>query len=169
MARSGVKLPRYDNGSFSASSQVQIPILFSDTQYNVVEIRVRFFGSAGDTINLGAKNAAGTGLNLYEFQSTTKRFNTSDSVYAASNAGAMPLAPNNGGLSVDGVSTITMCKATGNSRNHFFFDTAYLWGGIGAARSSGQGFFDTSATVGNLYIFPGSGTVTGTYSTIHYY
>ena len=41
LTRSGIKLPRFDNGSFSAAS-ISIPILFNDTQYNTVELKLKY-------------------------------------------------------------------------------------------------------------------------------
>ena len=173
LARSGVKLPRYDNGSFSASTLVQIPILFSDTQYNVVEIKVRFVSSTANDVTLGPAGADGQWQKIWEFQSTTKRYGTTDVVVTNNNVYNPPLTASNGASGVDSLATITICRATTNTRNHFYFDTSYTWGGIGEARSQGQGHFALASVGGSpltrLYFFPTAGTITGTYSTVHYY
>ena len=178
LARSGVKLPRYDNGSFTATNGPYVPILFNDTQYNVVEIKVRFISSnTNNDIVLGPFcDGTSSFIKINEFQSTTKRYGNSD-VVVTSNDSLNALLCGNTGNATDNLAVITICRASGvagaGNRNKFFFDTSFTWGGIGEARSQGQGHMDLASVGGSpltrLFLFPGAGTLTGTYSTVHYY
>ena len=179
LARSGVKLPRYDNGSFTATNGPYVPILFNDTQYNVVEIKIRFTTSISDNdVVIGPySDGNSTFLKINEFQSTTKRYNTTD-VVVSSNDSLNALLCDNVGTSTDNLAVITICRASGvaggeANRNKFFFDTSYTWSNIGEARSQGQGHIALTSVGGppltRLYLFPAAGTLTGTYSTVHYY
>jgi hypothetical protein len=178
ISRSGVKLPRFDNGTYSAASVVSIPILFSDSQYNYAEVRLRFTVTSICDIRLCGKDSGNANMSLIEYGLHTMKWNTTTYEHYTATAGTTGNCfvniETNG---IDNNMVLKVVRASGNSptgiRNHFMFDTAYCWAGIGTARGSGQGHFDCNSLGGNalsfILLIPTFGTITGTYSTVHYY
>jgi hypothetical protein len=177
IARSGVRLPVFSNGTFSGASTATIPILFSDTNYNYVEIKVRFTLSADSTTNvtLSGNNGSGTTLSALEKNERTVKYSAQSSpVYTASGL----VANSCGGNGTDAVCTITIIQASGGAygnRYHYTTDTTYCWYGVGTARLYGSGFLGTSINndarqpLGNVILTCATGTISGTYSTQHSY
>ena len=174
IARSGVKLPRFDNGTFSGSS-FSIPILFNDTQYNYVEFRVRYTISALGNVNISATSYTNAAMGFNECALTTVKWNLQNSPdyqsFTAVNSGVFAVVVESAGI--DNNLTFRITRASGTSRNHYSYDHTYCWGGVGTARGYGQGHIVNASVGGSPIQFitftPASGTVTGTYSTVHYY
>ena len=175
IARSGVRLPRFDNGTFSSASSAVIPILFSDSTYNYVEIKVRFTLTATCNVTLSGNSAAagnGSTLSIGENGETTVKYNAQGSpVYTNSSYIAQTAE---GSSPVDYNFTIKITRSTSSSvpanRNHFLYDTVYTWSNVGTSRVTGMGHFLTSSNqLLSILMTPGSGTISGTYSTQHSY
>jgi hypothetical protein len=177
IARSGVRLPVFNNGTFSGASTATIPILFANTTYNYVEIKVRFTLSADSTTNvtLSGNNGSGTNLSTIERNERTVKYNAQSSpVYSSSGL----VANSCGGGGTDAVCTITIVQASGGAygnRYHYTTDTTYCWFGVGTARLYGSGFIGTSINndarqpLANIILTCAAGNISGTYSTQHSY
>lgn len=174
IARSGVRLPRFDNGSFSGATTGVIPILFNNTQYNYVEIKVRYQVSAICNVTLsGSISSNGSSpFGGSEIAETTVKFNAqSTPVYT--NAGYISQTTEI--LNIDNNFTIKIIRATGgsNGRNHYMFDNVYCWANVGTSRVYGMGHLDTATNLSNallsIVMTASTGTISGTYSTQHSY
>jgi hypothetical protein len=178
IARSGVRLPRFDNGSFSGVSVGVIPILFSDSTYNFVEVKVNYIVSAVSNVVLGgntASNGSGSALSLSEFSeiTTTHNAGTGGNIKTASGY----ISQTTEQLGVNNQFSIKIVRASGTSttgyRNHYSFDTVYCWSGTGTARVYGQGHIDSALNLSNqllsILMTPSTGTISGTWNTQHYY
>ena len=176
IARSGARLPVFRNGTFSGASTASIPILFTDTNYNYVEIKVRFTLSSIADVTLSGNNGSGTTLSIYEVNERTVKNNSQSSpIYTQSGLVASGCEK----LGIDNICTITIAQASGTSygnRYHYMFDTTYCWAQVGSTRAYGSGFL--SATNGgnsarqplaNIILTCASGNISGTYSTQHSY
>jgi hypothetical protein len=174
IARSGVKLPRFDNGTFSGASTGVIPILFNDTQYNYVEIKVRYQVSTicnvtllGSTSSNGASPFAGNEIG----ETTVKHSSQAAPVYT--NLGYISQSTEQ--LNIDNIFTIKIIRASGgsNARNHYTFDTVYCFSGVGTTRVYGMGHFNTATNLTtallSIVMTASTGTISGTYSTHHSY
>lgn len=176
IASVGSRLPIFRNGTFSGASTATIPILFGDTGYNVVEIKIRFTQSNGSiNITLSGNNGSGTNFNIYEQNERTVKYSSQSSpIYTQS--GLIATFSEAGGN--DAICTITIAQASGTSygnRYHYMFDTTYCWAGVGATRVYGSGFLSTAVgnqarqPLANIILTCGAGTISGTYSTQHSY
>ena len=57
-------------------------------------------------------------------------------------------------------------------RNHYMFDTVYVWSGVAYSRVSGFGHIDVppqSSYVGSIILTCSTGNISGYYSTVHSY
>jgi hypothetical protein len=177
IARSGVRLPLFNNGSFSGSSRAVIPIYFSDTNYNNVEIKIRFVLSQGGgtnvTLSANASND-GNGTNLtpvYTHETTYKNGSYNSPVFTTSAL----VATSCEGNSIDQLCTMKITRTTGTNSatvNMGVFDTVYCWAGLGASRALGTiQITSTPGTnsLGAIILTCAAGTISGTYSTQHIY
>jgi len=176
IARSGARLPVFRNGTFSGASTATIPILFADTNYNYVEIKVRFILSSIANITLSGNNGSGTTMSIYEQnERTVKHTSPFSPIY--SNSGL--IASGCEQLGIDNICTITIAQASSVSygnRYHYYFDTTYCWNGVGSTRVYGSGFLSATnggnqarQPLGNIILTCSTGTISGTYSTQHSY
>jgi hypothetical protein len=176
IARSGVRLPLFNNGSFSGSSRAVIPIYFSDTNYNNVEIKIRFVLSQGGTNVTLSANASndGNGTNLtpvYTHETTYKNGSYNSPVFTTSAL----VATSCEGNSIDQLCTMKITRTTGTNSatvNMGVFDTVYCWAGLGASRALGTiQITSTPGTnsLGAIILTCAAGTISGTYSTQHIY
>jgi len=179
IARAGVKLPRFDNGSFSGSASFSIPILFNDTQYNYAEIRVRYVTSAVCNINISATSYTNAAMGFNECALTTVKWNAQGtpvySTFTSVNSGLFADTVEQVGLDNNFIFRINRSSGTSTTglRNHYTYDNVYCLSGVGTARGYGQGHIDNASVGGSPLQFVtftcSTGTVSGTYSTVHYY
>jgi hypothetical protein len=178
IARNGLKLPRFDYGTLGPATSVSIPILFNDTQYNVVEIRFRYQVDTITDINMSATSTTPATMNLGEVGLTTVKYN----------AQSVPVYYNNAGTtSFIFASTVEKVGTGGNlmfrivrsigsgdagQRNHYSYDNVYCWSSVGTARGYGQGHIDNTGVGGPalayLNLICVSGNISGNWSTTHY-
>ena len=175
IARSGVRLPVFNNGTFSGASTAVIPILFSDTAYNYVDIKVRMVvtnTNTNITLSSNTSNAGnGTTLSLSEHGETTVRWGNV-TTYTNSGLVATSCEANN-----ETFFTIRIIRSSGTgaagNRNHYQFDTSYIWTGVGVTRAYGMGWIANAsvggAAIGSIILTASTGTISGTYSTQHSY
>lgn len=179
IARSGVRLPRFDNGSFSGSTSFSIPILFNDTNYNYCEIKVRYVTSAICNINISATSYASAAMTFFETALTTVKWNAQETpVYTTfTNVTSGLFANDVEQVGIDNSFIFRINRASGTFasglRNHYSYDNVYCWAGVGTARGYGQGHIDNASVGGSpiqyITFTCSSGTVSGTYSTVHSY
>jgi hypothetical protein len=181
IARSGVRLPRFDNGTFSGASAAIIPILFSDTTYNYVEVKASYQISTGG-VNVTLRGDIGTNgstgvASLSEHSEITTLWNAGTGGNIRTTSAF--LSQNTESLGITANVNIKIARAvanggSGSGRNHYSFDTVYCWAGTGTARVYGQGHMDTDNTqsvnqLRSILMTPSSGTISGTWSTQHSY
>jgi hypothetical protein len=180
IARSGVRLPRFDNGSFSGSSSFSIPILFNDTNYNYCEIKVRYVvGTTNITMNLSATSYASVAMAFSECALTTVKWNAQSTpdyqTFTSTTSGVFAVSVESAGIDNNIIFRIVRSSGgtTAGLRNHYSYDHTYCWAGVGTARGYGQGHIDNASVGGSPLQFItftcSSGTVSGTYSTVHSY
>ena len=177
IARSGARLPAFRNGTFSGASTATIPILFTNTAYNYVEIKIRFTLSVDNTTNVVLSGNNGTStLGILERNERTVRYNAQSSpVYTASSLIANSCA----GGGTDAICTITISQASGTvygNRYHYSTDTTYCWYGVGTSRLYGSGFIggtfagsEARQPLANIILTCAAGTISGIYSTQYSY
>jgi hypothetical protein len=183
IARSGMKLPRVDYGTLSAASSITIPILFSDTQYNMVEIRVRYLAihSAAVNINISATSTQPATLNFNECGLTTVQYNTPTAPvqsFVAGNTTSLLFAS---GVEVYGIegnlffrmvrTQGTILPPNGYLRNHYSYDNVYTWTGVGTAQGTGRGHIDITSMsypIASITLTPSAGSLGCVYNTTHY-
>jgi len=176
IARSGVRLPVFNNGSFSGAARAVIPILFSDTNYNNVEIKIRFVVSNGGgtnvTLSANASNDGnGTTLSQYTSETTYKNSSYNSPVYTNSALVARSCEGN----AIDQLCTMKITRNTGTNSatvNMGIFDTVYCWSGLGASRAFGTLQINSTLgtnSLGAIILTCAAGTISGTYSTQHTY
>ena len=178
IARSGLKLPRVDYGTLSAAASITIPILFSDTQYNMVEIRIKYnINTSNVSITMAATSTQPAALTFSESGLTTIPYNNQAAptyyVTATTSTSVILFANNveSAGTYGNVLFRIIRPDATtgGYYRHHFSYDNVYCWSTVGTARGSGMGHIDNmSYSLASITLAPGSGTITCTYSTTHY-
>lgn len=178
IARSGLKLPRVDYGTLSAAASITIPILFSDTQYNMVEIRIKYYiNTSNVSITMAATSTQPAALTFSESGLTTIPYSNQGAptyyVTATTSTSVILFANNveSAGTYGNVLFRIIRPDATtgGYYRHHFSYDNVYCWSAVGTARGSGMGHIDNmSYSLGSITLAPGSGTITCTYSTTHY-
>lgn len=179
IARSGMRLPRFDNNTFSGASSFTIPILFSDTNYNYCEIKLNYIVSAICDINISSQNTSNTSLSFFEHGLTTVRWSSQNTpTYTTStNTSNATFALN---VEKDGINNnvmFTIVRATGTSitgrRNHYYYDHVFCFAGGGASRAYGFGYINNTSVGGppiaSITFTCSTGTVSGTYSTVHSY
>jgi hypothetical protein len=180
IARGGVKLPRFDNGTFSGAASFSIPILFNDTQYNYCEFRVRYTTSAICDMTISATSYASVAMAFNECALTTVKWNAqSTPVYTTftSSATSGTFASTVETSGIDNNLTFRLIRSSGTLaaglRNQYSYDNVYCWANIGTARGYGQGHIDNASVGGSPIQYVtftcSTGTVSGTYSTAHYY
>ena len=178
IARNGLKLPRFDYGTVGAATTVSIPILFSDTQYNMVEIRFRYVVSAITDVNMSATSTTSVAMNLSEVGLTIVKYNSpsAPSYYSNVSTTSFIFASTVEQVGIDNNLVFRIVRATGTSstgiRNHYSFDNVYCWSGVGTSRGYGQGHIDTAGVGGPALAFLNfscvSGNINGSWSTTHY-
>ena len=178
IARNGLKLPRFDYGTVGPATSVSIPILFSDTQYNVVEIRFRYEVSAITDINMSATSTTPATMTLGEVGLTTVKYNAQSAPDYNSSASTtsfifaktVEMVGTGGNLMFRIVRSIGVGNA--GQRNHYCYDNVYCWSSVGTARGYGQGHIDNTGVGGPalayLNLICVSGNINGTWSTTHY-
>jgi hypothetical protein len=175
IARSGVKLPRFDNGSFSGATTAVIPIYFSDPQYNIAEVRFRFTVSSISNVTIsGNSNNAGNGTALTTGEvgeTVVKQSAQASPLYFNSSLIATSMESAGG---TDGIGTIKIIRTpstASNFRNHYSTETVYCLNGVGSTRLVGMGWIGTgtATTIGSIILTSNSGNISGVYNTTHYY
>jgi len=180
IARSGLKLPRFDYGTLGWGTTVSIPILFSDTQYNMVEIRFRYVVDTQCDIYMSALSTASAAMTLQECGLTISQYKapTTPSYWnnyaAESTSFIFASSVETSGL--DNNLMFRIVRATGTSdtglRNHYSFDNVYCWYGVGTARGYGQGHINNASVggpaVASLRFSCTVGNINGSWSTTHY-
>jgi hypothetical protein len=173
IARSGVPLPLFSNGSFTGVTSVDIPTNFVNSSYNYCEIKLRFCtATVLNNIVIKGVNNSDTQLNATEVRENTMT-NTGNTT-GNYTSGYVAV---NSEYNLDGNATITIIKATNvysnlTSRNHFRVSSVYCNSGVGATRLDGHGFFEsynTSLKSIRLIVTNTSGSFNGSWSTINYY
>jgi len=169
IARSGVRLPVFNNGTFSGASTASIPILFGNDTYNHVEIKVRFVLSQAGGTNV-TFNGYGSGANLGQSSAelTYKTNAYGSPVYTTSGL----VATSCEGNGIDQLFTMKISRTGTSNVNMFVFDTVYCWAGIGASRAMGNGHINTTpgvSSIESIILTCAAGTISGTYSTQHIY
>ena len=175
IARSGVKLPRFDNGTFSGATTAVIPIYFSDTQYNIAEIRFRIAVSTICNVTLsGNSNNAGNGTafsNGEVGETVIKQNAQASPLYFNSSfiATSMESASGTDGNGI--IRIIRTPSTTSNFRNHYSSEVVYCLNGVGTTRLVGMGWVGTTSTlsIGSIILTVSTGTISGVYNTTHYY
>ena len=178
IARSGLKLPRVDYGVLSAAASITIPILFSDTQYNMVEIRIKYYISASNvSVTMAATSTQPAALTFSESGLTTIPYSNQGAptyyVTATTSTSVILFANNVESFGTYGnvLFRIIRPDATtgGYYRHHYSYDNVYCWSAVGTARGTGMGHIDNmSYSLASITLAPGSGTINCTYSTTHY-
>jgi hypothetical protein len=180
IARSGLKLPRFDYGTVGPATSISIPILFSDTQYNMVEIRFRYVVDTQCDINMSALSTASVAMTLQECGLTISQYKapTTPSYWNnnAAESTSFIFASSVEQVGVDNHVVFRIGRATGTSstglRNHYSFDNIYCWAGVGTARGYGQGHINNNGVGGpalaSLRFACVSGNISGSWSTTHY-
>jgi hypothetical protein len=174
IARSGVPLPMFANGSFTGVTSVDIPTNFVNSSYNYCEIKMRVALATTQTnILIKGVNNSNTQLNPAEV-----RENTMTNTGVTSGSYTSGYLTYNMEYSVDGNISITIVKPVsvllGNtSRAHFRSYSVYCNSGVGATRLDGSGFFESNNTslksIRLLLTNTSSASFSGTWSTINYY
>ena len=165
IARDGIRLPRFHNGTLAAATTATIPIYFGDSTYNYVEIKVKFsitvdaidITFAGNTLEDGT----GTALGPNEQRSNYVIYNDITHTFQGQNSNKVAVSAGN---NQDCIFTFKFIRG---NRYHFEYSTVYTYATIGATRLVGQGWLDP--TTRSLKITPASGNISGTYSTVHSY
>ena len=178
IARNGLKLPRFDYGTLGPATSVSIPILFSDTQYNVVEIRFRYEVSAITDINMSATSTTPATMNLGEVGLTIVKYNSASapSYYSNSGTTSFIFASTVEKIGTGGNLMFRIVRSIGSgdvgNRNHYSYDNVYCWSSVGTARGYGQGHIDNTGVGGPalayLNLICVTGNINGTWSTTHY-
>lgn len=180
IARSGVRLPRFDNNNFSGAASFSVPILFADTGYNYLEIKIRYVVSAICNISIQFQDVNGGSLGFSECALTTVRWNNQGTpIYTTFTGGVTS------GLFANDVETagidhnviLRIVRSTGGwnagIRNHYSYDNVYCWAGVGTTRGYGQGHVDNAyvggPAIGTMTLVCETGTISGTWSTVHSY
>ena len=118
-----------------------------------------------------ANNGTGNVCGLVEHCEATTKYNAQSSpVYT--NSGK--IAQSSEALNINNLLSISLTKTALNGqnfRNFYKFDTVYCWSGIGQTRGIGSGQLTTSSTttLGCIILTCSSGTISGTYNTVHSY
>jgi hypothetical protein len=179
IARSGMKLPRVDYGTLGTAGSITIPILFSDTQYNMVEIRVRYVvvHTTGVNINISATSTQPAALNFNECGLTTVKYNDPTNPvqsFVAGNTTSLLFASGVEQIGIEGNLLFRMTRTLGTNgylRNHYSYDNVYTWTGIGTAQGTGRGHIDTTSMsfpIASITLTPAAGTINCVYNTTHY-
>jgi hypothetical protein len=167
IASSGIRLPRFHNGTFSAASSMSIPIYFGDTEYNYVEIKVKFTTTvdAIDTTFAGNTLEDGTGTTLNPSEQRSNYVIYDDITHTFQGQNSYKIAVNAAGSISDYMLTFRVVRSS--TRCHFEYTTVYTYATVGTTRLVGQGYLDSTSR--SLKISPASGNISGTYSTVHSY
>jgi hypothetical protein len=168
-------LPLFNNGSFSGSSRVVIPISFTSSSYNYAEVKVQFLTSTQCNITLSgntASNGSGTSLAVQENGEITIQHTAQNTpVYTTTGVVATNVTGQVQAGNINYQFTIKITKfASGGTflRNYYSFETIYGWYTVGTARVNGMGHLDSSS-LASIVLTCSTGNIGGTYSTIHYY
>jgi hypothetical protein len=179
IARSGLKLPRVDYGTFTAGATVSVPILFSDTQYSHVEIRIHYVVSVMGNITMSALDTSSAAMSFEEASLTTYKYN-SQTAYSLDTITGTPtsfnFANNVEYYGIDNLVVIRIVRATGTAsigyRNHYMYDNVFCISGVGTARGYGIGHINNSSqggpAIASFRLTAASGTISGNYTTTHY-
>lgn len=178
IARNSLKLPRVDYGTLGAATTISIPILFSDTQYNMVEIRFRYNVNVVTNINMTATSTTPAAMIMEECGLTISKYNSpaSPEYYNVPyNSGATSMIfASNVEVNFDNNLMLRIVRGSGGNRNHYCFDNIYCWSAIGTARGYGQGHINNTSTGGpaiayiNFTCTAVSATISGVWNTTHY-
>ena len=172
-ANGGIKinsysLPLFNNGSFTnTTASVAIPIYFTSSSYNFVEVKASFFTASGVTIIMtGNTNSTGSGTSLTPQENT--EFSTTNVTPTSTST------TTNGSIEVNAEGnqshfkfTMGKCGAY-QTRNFYHFDTIYTLKNVGTQRTTGMGHLD-STSLASIVLTASSGNVGGFWNTVHYY
>ena len=179
IARSSLKLPRVDYATFTTATTVSVPILFNDSQYNMVEIRIRYFPTAETSMTISATSTAPATMTITEAQYSYIQYAQTAFTYSyGSGVTTMPFATNVETQGIDNNALIRITRATGTSstgiRNHYTIDNVYCWFTVGTTRATSMGHFDSPSVGGpslaffNITCTTSGAQFSGSYSTTHY-
>ena len=172
-ANGGIKinsysLPLFNNGSFTnTTASVAIPIYFTSSSYNFVEVKASFFTASGITITMtGNTNSTGSGTSLTPQENT--EFSTTNVTPTSTST------TTNGSIEINAEGNqshfkLTMGKCgTYQSRNFYNFDTIYTLKNVGTQHTTGMGHLD-STYLASIVLTASSGSIGGFWNTVHYY
>jgi hypothetical protein len=179
IARSGLKLPRVDYGNFTTGSTVSVPILFSDTQYSHVEIRIHYIVSAQCQMTMSAMDTASSSLNFEEASLTTYQWSSQTAAFYNITSGTQTsfnFANNVEQFGVDNILVMRIVRSTGTPttgfRNHYMYDNIYCIYNVGTARGYGMGHINNTSLGGNALasfrLTASTGNISGNWTTTHY-
>jgi hypothetical protein len=176
ISRNGLQLPRVDYGSVGPANSVTIPILFSNSAYNFVEIRFRYLCDTSNiTLSLSSTSTSSEALSIGEYGLTTVRYDVLSGpfYYATGGATSVTFATNvEAAMHVNALIRISRSGSgvTYGLRTYFIFDNVYCWSGKGSARGYGMGHIDivSAAVVGSIRLTCSSGNISGNWNTTHY-
>ena len=172
-ANGGIKinsysLPLFNNGSFTnTTASVAIPIYFTSSSCNFVEVKASFFTASGVTITMtGNTNSTGSGTSLTPQENT--EFSTNNVTPTSTST------TTNGSIEINAEGNqshfkFTMGKCgTYQTRNFYNFDTIYTLKNVGTQRTTGMGHLD-STSLASIVLTASSGSIGGFWNTVHYY
>jgi Collagen triple helix repeat (20 copies) len=158
----GYPQPIFQNSFFGGTASVTIPVLFNDASYSLCEIKCRFLvSSSGSTVNISG--AAGA-TNL-PCQEGTGYLYPSNAGTSATWSGATISYPTE---TLGGHILISVNRAINGPRNFYSWRDVFTWAGVGTARGEGWGWFNSTALTG-VTLTVNTGTISGTWNTVHYY
>lgn len=178
ISRNGLQLPRVDYGTVGPANSITIPILFSNSAYNFVEIRFRYVcDTSSITLSLSSTSTSSEALSIVEYGLTTVAYNAQSTPAYYANVGATSVTVATGVEMLNIGNNIFFRISRGNAyvagslthRNHFVVDNVYCLSGTGTARGYGMGHIDaSSAVVGSITLTCSSGNISGNWNTTHY-
>ncbi len=165
----GYTLPYDVNGTFGTTGSISIPIIWANTLFNHVEIKVHYLMTAVGNVTLGGKDINNAAAPLSEVAETTIKYNNQVTpVYT--NSGLISTSTET--LGIDNQCVITIVKPTNTTiygiRNHYRFDTVYCFSEVGTVRVYGMGHIDTG-TLGSIQLTTSVGNIYGWYSARYTY
>ena len=144
-------------------------MLFTSSIYNLVEVKVTFICSAICDVSISGNTASnGTGTNLppLECGETVKATVQGTPVYTTTGLVATQCEK----LSINNNLMLRMSKGNVTNaysiRNHYSVDTVYCYSAASTARVYAMGHF-SSTILASIILTCSTGTISGTYNTVH--
>ena len=183
ISRNGLKLPRVDYGVSSGSS-ITIPILFSDSQYNTVEIRFTYSHTIACHVYLSANDSSGAieniNENIYSNTYTSNSGTLSGPTYSSPYSTQSLTISANGNIDgTSGKNTITLTISrpsyvSTSVRALYYFNHLWTYSSLGRSRTEGTGYLQSSSgsgltPLGSItFTADANSVMTGNWNTTHY-